>query len=398
MSRATSRRTGSKQDSSTASGVSSMIRLTPVTASKVRMLRPSRPMMRPFISSLGRCSTETTDSAVCSVATRWIGQGHDAAGPGLAVLARLALDLPDESRPPRAWPAFSIAATSSVRACAGGQPGDPLELGLPLLLGLGQVGLAPVQLDRARGLRLLPVGQPGQLAVEPGLALEHPGVAPVGLLRPPQHLGALRGGVGLELAPPAQQPLDLRGQVGVLALGPGPGCGRGLLGGGDQRLRLGPGGLGPGGRHRLGLGNDPAGLLGGDVRRGIGRAHQVRPGRRPRQAPLVAVPVAPQVPDQAGERRGHHEQQPERDKQVAREHRTPPFRPPGGTARPGRGRTRRWEQRQQVSGASAGSRCRVVVRPATCRNQGRQLQASTPTPGPPRRERGEPGVRCRRCW
>jgi hypothetical protein len=31
--------------------------LTPVTDSKARMLRPSRPMMRPFMSSLGRCRT-----------------------------------------------------------------------------------------------------------------------------------------------------------------------------------------------------------------------------------------------------------------------------------------------------------------------------------------------------
>ena len=37
----------------TASGVSSMIRSTPVAASSARMLRPSLPMMRPFISSLG---------------------------------------------------------------------------------------------------------------------------------------------------------------------------------------------------------------------------------------------------------------------------------------------------------------------------------------------------------
>ena len=70
VSRPTSRRTGSKHDSSTASGVSSMMTLTPVTDSKARMLRPSRPMMRPFISSLGRCSTLTTVSAVCSLATR----------------------------------------------------------------------------------------------------------------------------------------------------------------------------------------------------------------------------------------------------------------------------------------------------------------------------------------
>ena len=70
--RATSRRTGSKHDSTTASGVSSMMRLTPVTASNVLMLRPSRPMIRPFMSSDGRGNTETVDSDVCSEATRWI--------------------------------------------------------------------------------------------------------------------------------------------------------------------------------------------------------------------------------------------------------------------------------------------------------------------------------------
>ena len=69
---AASRRTGSKHESTTASGVSSTIRLTPVVASNARMFRPSRPMMRPFMSSLGRANTETVDSAVCSDATRWI--------------------------------------------------------------------------------------------------------------------------------------------------------------------------------------------------------------------------------------------------------------------------------------------------------------------------------------
>ena len=51
------------------SGVSSMIRLTPVVASNARMLRSSRPMIRPFMSSEGRVKTETVDSAVCSDAT-----------------------------------------------------------------------------------------------------------------------------------------------------------------------------------------------------------------------------------------------------------------------------------------------------------------------------------------
>ena len=53
-SRATSRRTGSKPgESTTAFGVSSMSTVTPVADSNARMLRPSRPMIRPFISSLG---------------------------------------------------------------------------------------------------------------------------------------------------------------------------------------------------------------------------------------------------------------------------------------------------------------------------------------------------------
>ncbi len=52
--RAISRRTGSKPEMTTTSGVSSMIMSTPVRFSRVRMLRPSRPMIRPFISSDGR--------------------------------------------------------------------------------------------------------------------------------------------------------------------------------------------------------------------------------------------------------------------------------------------------------------------------------------------------------
>ncbi len=60
--RAISRRKGSKPERMTASGVSSTIRSTPVAASRARMLRPSRPMMRPFISSLGSITTDTVVS------------------------------------------------------------------------------------------------------------------------------------------------------------------------------------------------------------------------------------------------------------------------------------------------------------------------------------------------
>ena len=92
-----------------------MMRLTPVTDSNARMLRPSRPMIRPFISSPGRCSTETTDSLVCSVATRWIARvtiflarfsPSDLASCSMSRTIRAASRL--------AW--FSITATSSAFA------------------------------------------------------------------------------------------------------------------------------------------------------------------------------------------------------------------------------------------------------------------------------------------
>ena len=55
-----------------APGVSSTMSSTPVAVSSARMLRPSRPMMRPFISSLGRSTTDTVVSMVCSAALRWM--------------------------------------------------------------------------------------------------------------------------------------------------------------------------------------------------------------------------------------------------------------------------------------------------------------------------------------
>ena len=66
--RAISRRTGSKQLTTTTPGVSSMITSTPVVFSKLRMLRPSRPITRPFMSSLGIATVLTVWSLVCSAA------------------------------------------------------------------------------------------------------------------------------------------------------------------------------------------------------------------------------------------------------------------------------------------------------------------------------------------
>ena len=70
--RAISRRTGSKAERVIASGVSSTTISTPVAASNARILRPSRPMMRPLTSSLSIWNTVTAFSTVVSDAMRWI--------------------------------------------------------------------------------------------------------------------------------------------------------------------------------------------------------------------------------------------------------------------------------------------------------------------------------------
>ena len=49
-----------------------MIMSTPVRVSKARILRPSRPIILPFISSLGKLTVETVMSLAVSVARRWI--------------------------------------------------------------------------------------------------------------------------------------------------------------------------------------------------------------------------------------------------------------------------------------------------------------------------------------
>ena len=61
---AISRRNGSKLDKTTASGVSSIIKSTPVIASNVLIFLPSRPIILPLISSFGKVTTVT----VCSFA------------------------------------------------------------------------------------------------------------------------------------------------------------------------------------------------------------------------------------------------------------------------------------------------------------------------------------------
>ena len=112
------------------------------------MLRPSRPMMRPFISSLGRCRTETTDSAVCSVATRWMARVtilRARFSPSSRASRSMSRTISAASR--LAW--FSIAATSSGLGLVGGEPGDPLQ---DLAW---RSSSTPVELGRARSSELL---------------------------------------------------------------------------------------------------------------------------------------------------------------------------------------------------------------------------------------------------
>ena len=71
----------------TTPGVSSTITSTPVAFSKVRMLRPSRPMIRPFMSSVGMSTVLTVVSAVCAGGVALDGGGEDLAGLLLAGLA-----------------------------------------------------------------------------------------------------------------------------------------------------------------------------------------------------------------------------------------------------------------------------------------------------------------------
>ena len=141
---AASRRTGSKHESTTASGVSSTIRLTPVVASNARMLRPSRPMMRPFMSSLGRANTETVDSAVCSDATRWIAIVtilRARSSPSSRARCSISRTCVIATR----FASSTTCATRCSRASVDGHAGDPLQL-RPMLIGrLGE--LLPHELE-----------------------------------------------------------------------------------------------------------------------------------------------------------------------------------------------------------------------------------------------------------
>ncbi len=91
------------------------------------MLRPSRPMMRPFISSLGRCMTLTTVSVVCSLATRWTASATMARARSVRLGARVGLDRADEDGGVAAGGGLDGGQQLGL-GLLGAEPGDPLEL------------------------------------------------------------------------------------------------------------------------------------------------------------------------------------------------------------------------------------------------------------------------------
>ena len=157
-----------------------MITSTPVSFSSARMLRPSRPMIRPFISSLGSSTSRVVDSLECLAASRCMATERmlrarrSASTPGLlldllqpqaGLVPCLLLDLGDQQ----------------LLRLRGAQAREPLELAalhalrlLQLLDLLGQVALAVLErlqaaievgpLDRQRlGLEQRPLLHPGDL-------------------------------------------------------------------------------------------------------------------------------------------------------------------------------------------------------------------------------------------
>ena len=128
VSRAISRRRPSNDERTTACGVSSMMKSTPVRCSSARMLRPSRPMIRPFMSSDG--SSTTRDGRLGRVARR---DALERVGDEVARARRFA-SVRASSSSWRTLPRELVADRSSERSsrCCFASPtrhaGDALEL------------------------------------------------------------------------------------------------------------------------------------------------------------------------------------------------------------------------------------------------------------------------------
>ena len=94
------------------------------------MLRPSRPMMRPLRSSLGRSTTDTVVSMACSAALRWMASAMICCARTAAVSrASVSRRLTRLAASRRASP--SICFSSRSRASSAVRPGHALQFAMP---------------------------------------------------------------------------------------------------------------------------------------------------------------------------------------------------------------------------------------------------------------------------
>ena len=142
-----------------------MMNSTPVRFSSARMLRPSRPMIRPFMSSDGSWTSETVVSAAWLAATRW--RASDT-----RLRARCFASACASSSIWRTIRAISCLTSSSERVeqllarFVDRQSRDPFQLSQlagTLLLGLGG---KPVDLPLAVAERLIPALELAELLVD----------------------------------------------------------------------------------------------------------------------------------------------------------------------------------------------------------------------------------------
>ena len=178
------------------SGVSSMMTSTPVASSNARMLRPSRPMMRPFISSFGSETAETVRLGGVL--------GRDALDGERDDLLRLALGvaLARVSRISRMRLAASACASSSIRrissalascadmpaSCSSRRRSSPTSLSSSCSRCVEGLLARPMVVGAARGLALALLEQV-ELAIEMAFAFGDPALFALDLLAAPADLG-----------------------------------------------------------------------------------------------------------------------------------------------------------------------------------------------------------------
>ena len=137
------------------------------------MLRPSRPMIRPFMSSEGSSTSDDVVSDAWLAATRWSASATRFRARRFA--SACASSSIWRTRRARSWRTSSSERSSRcVLASPAVNPGDALELLELLVLRLLELLLERAQVRLAVGQPLLAAGQLGQLALDLLLRRQHP--------------------------------------------------------------------------------------------------------------------------------------------------------------------------------------------------------------------------------